>query len=104
MNDFIEIFYSTRDARTPYHAIIWRSGVVVEVIQYERLAPLTTFWSRHQLPVLCTDEQIRKQLRLCGIPVQTPLPRRKGSDMLSYGSVGVEDGEGDETEAVEGDA
>jgi hypothetical protein len=91
MTDFIEIFYSARDHTTPYHAIIWRDGVLVDIMKFERLAPLTIYWMQDRLPVLCTDEQIRKQLRLCGIPAKTPLPRRKGEDATAFGSVHVID-------------
>jgi hypothetical protein len=91
MTDFIEVFYSVRDHNTPYQAIIWRDGAVSDIVKFERLAPLTTYWMQNRLPVLCTDDQIRKQLRLCGIPAKTPLPRRKGQDATAFGSVHVID-------------
>lgn len=87
MMDFIEVFYSLRDSETPYHAIMWRSGMVIDLTKYERLAPLVTYCTQQQLPVLCTDEQIRKQLRLCGINTQIPRPRRKAGEELAYGTV-----------------
>jgi hypothetical protein len=91
MQDFIEVFYSYRDGETPYHAIVWCSGAVVEVEQHEGLAPLVTSCTRHALPVVCTDDQIRKQLRLCGIAAQEPRSRRKETATLVYGSVLLEE-------------
>jgi hypothetical protein len=74
VQDFIEVFFSPRDPNIPYHVITWRDGGVVDVAEQHNLAEIATFCATAALPVLCSDEKIRKQLRLCGIAALRELP------------------------------
>jgi hypothetical protein len=73
VRDFIEVFFSPRDPNIPYHVITWRDGGVVDVAEQHNLAEIATFCATAALPVLCSDEKIRKQLRLCGISALSEL-------------------------------
>jgi hypothetical protein len=74
VRDFIEVFFSPRDPNIPYHVIVWRNGGVVDVAEQHNLAEIAMFCANAALPVLCSDEKIRKQLRLCGVAALGELP------------------------------
>ncbi len=73
VRDFIEVFFSPRDPNIPYHVITWRDGGVIDVAEQHNLAEIATFCAAAALPVLCSDEKIRKQLRLCGVAALSEL-------------------------------
>jgi hypothetical protein len=66
MQDFIEVFNS-RDSQTPYYAIVWRSYTVAGIARCACLDNIVAYCEAYALPVVCKNEDMRKELRLCGI-------------------------------------
>jgi hypothetical protein len=66
MQDFIEVFNS-RNSQTPYYAIVWRSCTVDGIARCARLANIIAYCTAHALPVVCKNDDMRRELLLCGI-------------------------------------
>ncbi len=77
MKDFIEVFYSN-NPYMPYYAIVWRSCTVVEISHHARLLDIARHCAYRRLPVVCTNEQIRDELKDYQIVAQSSLTRAVG--------------------------